>query len=259
MFAIGAEVGAGGEGFAVGGVHGGLEVVEVDGGEGLGDVELAGFAVEAVAVPIEDAVGGVRVLLDFVDEEAGTDGVEAAGGDEDGVAGDGEKGVDVIGDGAVGDGVFEVGTGGAVFEADVEACAGIAIGDVPHFGFGLAVEGRGEVGGWVDLDGEVVAGVEDFDEDGKAGVLAVAIAEEFRAVVEPEVVEGFSGEGAVVDDGVFVGAVDDFPGFAVGEVRGGEGAVIDAFEFASAPDAVHVDRVEGDGKHGGVDAEILKS
>jgi hypothetical protein len=35
--------------------------------------------------------------------------------------------------------------------------------------------------------------------------------------------------------------------------------VIDAFEFASAPDAVHVDRVEGDGKHGGVDAEILKS
>jgi hypothetical protein len=102
----------------------------------------------------------------------------------------------------------------------------------------------------VDLDGEVVAGVEDFDEDGKAGVLAVAIAEEFRAVVEPEVVEGFSGVGAVVDDGVFVGAVDDFPGFAVGEVRGGEGAVIDAFEFASAPDAFHVDGVKGDGESG---------
>jgi hypothetical protein len=35
--------------------------------------------------------------------------------------------------------------------------------------------------------------------------------------------------------------------------------VIDAFEFASAPDAFHVDRVEGDGKHGGVNAEMLKN
>ncbi len=72
------EVLAGGEGVSLGLVHAGLEVVKVDGGHRFLDVEVACFAIESHAVPIKDAVGGVGVLLDFVDEEAGPDGVEAA-------------------------------------------------------------------------------------------------------------------------------------------------------------------------------------
>ena len=60
---------AGRQGVAVRGVHGGLKIVKVDAGKRLADVELAGGAIESEAVPIEDAVGGVRVLLDFVDEK----------------------------------------------------------------------------------------------------------------------------------------------------------------------------------------------
>lgn len=248
--AVGAEELAGGEGGAGGWGEGGFEIVEVDAGEGLGDVEFAWVAIEAGAVPIEDAVGGVRVLLDFVDQESRADGVEAAGGDEDGVAGGGGEGVDEVGDGAVVDGLFEIGAGDAGFEAGVEFRAGIAIGDEPHLRFGFAAEGWGEVGGRMDLDREVVAGVEDLDQDGKARGIGEVVAENLGAVVVPEVVEGFAGEGAVADDRVGILAIDDFPGFAVGSVRSGEVAVIEGFKFAPAPDAFHVDGVEGEEGHG---------
>lgn len=55
-----------------------------------------------------------------MDEESGSDGVEAAGLDEDGVAFFREDGVDLMGDGAGGDGLLEGGLGGAVFQSDVE-------------------------------------------------------------------------------------------------------------------------------------------
>ena len=59
-------------------VHGGFEVTEVDALHRLLDMKLARLAIEPDTVPIEDPVGGVGVLLDFVDEESGTDGVEPA-------------------------------------------------------------------------------------------------------------------------------------------------------------------------------------
>jgi len=74
-------------------------------------------------------------------------------------------------------------------------CCSVAVGDIPHFGFGISAEGGGDFFGRVDLDGEVIAGVEDFDEEGEA-VAGESGAEDFFAVVLPEVVEGFSGEGA---------------------------------------------------------------
>ena len=249
FFLVGFEILAGCEVVADGDVHGGFEIAEVDGGEGLCDVEFAGFAVEAGAVPIEDAVGGVRVLLDLVDEESCADGVEAAGGDEDGFAGFGSDGVHCVGDGTVGDGFFEVGAGDAIFEADVEFGTGVAVCDVPHFGFGFATEFVGEVDGRVDLDGEVVAGVEHFDEDGEAGGIREVGAEDFFAACRPEIVEGGAGEGAAIDDGLFAFAIDDFPGFAKGLGGIGELAVVNALEFASAPDAFHVEGFEGEWFH----------
>lgn len=55
----GVEVGAGGEGVSLRGVHGWLEVGKIDAGEGFPDVEVAGCAGGVCAVPIKDAVGGV--------------------------------------------------------------------------------------------------------------------------------------------------------------------------------------------------------
>ncbi len=42
-----------------------LEVIEINAGERLGDVQLARLALQPDAIPIEHPVSGVRVLLDF--------------------------------------------------------------------------------------------------------------------------------------------------------------------------------------------------
>ena len=82
-------------------------------------MEFARFAIETQAVPIEDAVGRVGVLLDLVNQESGADRVEAAGGDEDRITVRGAHRMHAVGHGAVGDRGFEVRAGHAVLEADI--------------------------------------------------------------------------------------------------------------------------------------------
>lgn len=74
-FAVGFEILAGGERIAIWLIHRWFEIAEVDAGKRLGDMEFARLAVESAAVPIEDAVGGVGVLLDFVNQKSGADRV----------------------------------------------------------------------------------------------------------------------------------------------------------------------------------------
>lgn len=50
-------------------------------------MEVAGFAVEAIPVPVKDAVGRVAVLLDLDDHETLADRVETSARDEDALAG----------------------------------------------------------------------------------------------------------------------------------------------------------------------------
>ena len=66
------------------GVHGAAG--EVGYVERLLDVKLAGFAVAVDAVPIEESIRGVAGLLDFGDQEAGTECVHGAGFDQDAIA-----------------------------------------------------------------------------------------------------------------------------------------------------------------------------
>ena len=162
------EVGAGDEeAVGVRGLEGGGDVGEVDGGEGLFDVEVARFAIEAESVPVEDAIGGVAVLLDLVDEEASADGVEATGGDKEAIAGARIEDVDEVGGGAIGEGCEEGLAGDTGVEASVDFGSGFGMGDEPHFGFGFAVELGSEVLWGVDLKAEVLAGVEDLHEKGE--------------------------------------------------------------------------------------------
>lgn len=211
-------------------------------------MELAWGAVESEPVPVVNAVGGVGVLLDFVDEETSTDGVDAAGRDVDGVASFCRDGVDAIFCATLAECGFEGFLGGAIFETDVEGCAGGGICDVPHFGFWLAAELGGDVCRGMYLDGEVVSGIEDFDEERETLASQVG-AEDCLALVGPELVEGFPLVDAVGDDGLVIWSVAYFPRFSVGEVGGREGATINALEFSAAPDAFLVDGGESDGKN----------
>jgi hypothetical protein len=164
------EVGAGDEeAVGVRGLEGGGDVGEVDGGEGLFDMEVARFAIEAESIPVEDAIGGVAVLLDLVNEEAGADGVEAAGGDEKAIAGARMEDVDEVGGGAIGEGCEEGLAGDTGVEASVDFGSGFGMGDEPHFGFGFAVELGSEVLWGMDLKAEILAGVQDLHEQREPG------------------------------------------------------------------------------------------
>ena len=220
-------------------------------------MEFARFAIESEAVPIEDAVGCVGVLLDFVNQESRTDRMEAAGGDEDRITGRGAHRMHAIGNRAIGDRGFERLTGHAVFEADIKFRAGIAIGDEPHFRFRFAVQRCGKRDWRMHLDREVVARVEDLDEDRKAWVLRVAAAENFFAVVGPKFVQTFAGEGSAFNDRLLLLTVDDFPCLAIGIGFIGKLTAVDALEFASAPDALHVEGGESDRIH--VALELLET
>lgn len=241
------EMGAVDEGLAGGLLEGGLEVGEVDGAEGLWEVELAGLAIEAGAAPIEDAIGGVAVLLDFDDEVAGADGVDAAAGDEDEIAGGDGDAMDCGVGGAGLDGGLKRGAGDAVTKAGEDAFAAIVFEDVPHLGLGLAAKGLGGVSGGMDLEGEAFACIEEFEEEGETGGLRGGLAEDGGAMGGPEVVESEAIEGASLDDALGLGAVDDFPGFANGLGARREGFAEGGLEAAAAPDARHEDGFEGDG------------
>jgi len=212
-------------------------------------MEFARFAVESEAVPIEDAVGCVGVLLDFVNQESRTDRMEAAGGDEDRITGRGTHRMHAIGNRTIGDRRFERLTGHAVFESDIKFSARVAIGDVPHFCFRFTVQRCGKRDWRMHLDREVVARVEDLDEDRKARVLRVAVAENFLAVVGPKFVQAFADEGSAFNDRLLLLTVDDFPCLAIGIGFVRKLTAVDALEFASAPDALHVEGGESDWIH----------
>ena len=157
--------------------------------------------------------------------------------------------VDLVGDAAVRDGPLEGLAGDALLEADVEFGAGEGVRDEPHFGFRLAAEFSGDVRGGMNLDGEVVRGIEDLDEEREAFGIRQVLAEDFPAVTQPEVVQGFSFVRALGDDGLFVFAVNDFPCLAEGLTAFREGAAVNGFQFPPAPDAFHVEGLKGDGFH----------
>jgi len=103
-------------------------------------MEFARFAIESEAVPIEDAIGRVGVLLDFVNQKSRANRMEAAGSDEDRLTGRGTHRMHAIGDRAIRDRGFEILAGHAVFESDIKFSAFVAIGDEPHFCFRFAVQ-----------------------------------------------------------------------------------------------------------------------
>jgi hypothetical protein len=210
-------------------------------------VEVAGFSIEAHAIPVEDTISGIGVLLNFVDEKSGANGVETSGGDEDGLANFWTDGVDLLLDRAIEEGLFEGFARGSFIESDVKFGLGVAVGDVPHFGLGIAAKIICDCLRRVDLDGEVVASVEDLDKEGKA-VAGQAFAEDLFAVPAPKVVEGFSGKFSLRYEGLFAFAVGNLPRFSVGLIVG-EGSVVVGFKRAATPNAGHVNGRKDDWFH----------
>ena len=135
-------------------------------------MELAGLAVHARAVVVEDAVGDIAGLLDLGEEDATTDGMDTAGREVEHIAGlDLMVGED-LGDGAVFYAFLVLIGGYGLLEAGIEVGAGVGLDDVPHLRLThLAMDALGHLVVRVDLDAEVTLGIDEFDEQGQLAMV----------------------------------------------------------------------------------------
>src|SRR5262245_58930795 len=63
-----------------------LKIIEVDTRQRLCDMKLTRFPIEPNAIPVKDAICGIRVLLDFKKDEASADGVHPTARKKHGIA-----------------------------------------------------------------------------------------------------------------------------------------------------------------------------
>ena len=221
-------------------------LVEVHALDALLDVQRAGGAVGLLAVVVVDAVGHVAGLLGLEDHRAALDGVDGAGVDLEEVAlVDGHL-VEQIGPAALVDHLLELG-GVLGLLADDDGAALLAAEDVPAFLLAqravLVLLGVLVVG--VDLDREVILGVEDLDEQGELlGLAATAVGNgaEYLAVALPDLRKVLAVERAADDLAIAVGVRRDGPALADRAI--GDLVTPVVRELAPAPDLLVEDRLE---------------
>src|SRR5207244_4016508 len=57
-----------------------FEIIEINAGQRLSEMKIARFAVQSLAVPVEDPIRGIGVLLDFENYQARAERMNAATG-----------------------------------------------------------------------------------------------------------------------------------------------------------------------------------
>lgn len=209
---------------------------------GLLDVEGAQVAVAVAAVVVVEAIGGVAGLLNLGHHAAGTDGVDAAGGNEEDVALADFILCQGLHDGLVGNHLPEP-LGICLYcQSVVESGAGCRRQYVPHLGLSaLQSVAAGCLVVGVYLYGEVVAGVDKLEEQRELVAVALvdAAAHELFLQHGDEPVERHAAVGTFGHDGLIALDTRYFPAFA--DVV----AVADALEaryLAAAPELGLYDR-----------------
>ena len=143
--------------------------------EGLGGqfgMELAGLAVHAGTVVVEDAVGDIGGLLDLGEEDTTTDGMDTTGRQVEHITGLDLMVGEHLGDGTVFYAFLVFIGGDGLLEAGIEVGAGVGLDDVPHLGLAhLAMDTLGHLVVRVDLDAEVTLGIDELDEQGQLAVV----------------------------------------------------------------------------------------
>ena len=207
-------------------------------------MQLARFAVQSKPVPVENAVGRVRVLLDLKNHNAGADGMNAAARKEHHIPRLHRHAMKAICHRAVLDLALELRSRRAAAQTGVKLCARLSIGDVPQFGFRFPPKPRRHVRGGMDLQRKSLLRVEDFDQQRKASALRPGRAEQFLSMVFHQPAEVFSRQRPVRNHAYTFRPVADFPGLANRDDRR-QILVIEPFQVAPAPDAFFENRLEG--------------
>src|SRR5690606_9692326 len=119
-------------------------------------VELSRLPVDTGTVPVVHPIGGVGVLLDFINEQARPDGVEATARDENVIPFSHRDGMDAGFGPTRRERFAERFPVDPLAQAHVEYRSRSGGGDVPDLALRLSPELRGDLRGRMDLEGELV-------------------------------------------------------------------------------------------------------
>lgn len=137
--------------------------VEVEGLSGEVCMELAGLAVHARAIVVEDAIGDIGGLLDFGQQDAATNSMDSACGKVEDIASLNLMVGEDFSDTAVLYPLLVFIGGDILFEAGIEVGAFIGPDNIPHLGFAhLAVEALRHVVVGMDLNAQVALGIDEL-------------------------------------------------------------------------------------------------
>src|SRR5687768_14556133 len=112
-------------------------------------MKWARFAIESHAIPVKDAVGCVAVFLDLHDEAAGTDGVAAPAGDENGVGGAHRNPVQERLHRSSREPPLKIGASHSMLESCIQRGISRRIEQIPHLCLWLATKSCGNASRWV--------------------------------------------------------------------------------------------------------------
>jgi len=208
-------------------------------------VQLARLAVGIDAIPIEDAISRVGILLNLKNHQARADRVDPTARQEHRVAGVYGDAVKTFLDRAFADLRFEFVARDVLPQADIQLGARLRLRDVPHFRFRFAAERLRFVCGGMYLKRKFFFGIENFDQQRKSPIQRRGFAHQFGTMMLHEPMQILSSERAVDNFTLNVRAIANFPGFADRNIRR-KRLPIEALDVASAPDAFLKDRLENE-------------
>lgn len=221
-------------------------LLKVGAGERFGDVDGAWFAAGVGASPIVQAKREIALLLDFCEYDAGSEGVNGTGGDEDAVTGMHFVDVQEIFEVTATERLLEHVGGNTGLQAAADARPGFGMKNDPCFGFAIfnRVKKFGLLIVGVHLKREPVVGIEELDEQWELGEVCM-LSEQFAGVLSKEFREGESGERSGGNVAGAVCVIRDFPAFGVVGF-GSESASEQCLKFSAAPANAFEDGSEGE-------------
>ena len=199
--------------------------------------------VGAPALVVVDPEGGVGVLLDLGDEDAGADGVDGAWQDEERIALLHRHPVQHLADGAVLRPAAELLRRDLPGKAEVDGGALVAVHDVPHLGLPrLALLPQGRLIGGMHLDGQILPGVDELHQQRKVLHPRAVRAPEGVLVQRRQLVGGLPRQRAALHRGDALRPLGQLPALRrdVRRVR----LVIVSAQAIPAPEIVLVARVQ---------------
>ena len=188
----------------------GLPVFKINAAQRFLDVEMPWFAISREPIPIEDAIGGVAVLLDLDNEITGSNRVQPAAWERQRVARPNRDAMNMRGDITALDGLNEAVTGTEEFRSPTNSSAcWVASAIYQNSVFASPPNSAARrAGGWTCTESFSWASSNLMS----SGISALGkVAENIASMILPEIVQSFSTERSMQDNALGFRSIADLP------------------------------------------------